>query len=182
MPATCAATAPRSRPSFKPIRGVDADRRRQLRPCADRRLLASTRKRPRRRPIPTGSSLPSNRLPFQPDWTFNLNSDYVVPIGKWRPQLLRRGFVQGQPHRREHQRDPGAGAQELCPGQFRADLQHRRDRSRRVRRTISSTPNITNSFIEKTTLENVFGPGPLASDLGIMGDKRRYGVRTRFRF
>jgi iron complex outermembrane receptor protein len=38
------------------------------------------------------------------------------------------------------------------------------------------------SFIEKTTLENVFGPGPLASDLGIMGDKRRYGVRTRFRF
>ncbi|MFL5901298.1 MAG: hypothetical protein ACJ75S_08885, partial [Solirubrobacterales bacterium] len=39
-----------------------------------------------------------------------------------------------------------------------------------------------NSFIEKTTLENVFGPGPLASDLGITGDRRRYGVRTRFKY
>ena len=38
-----------------------------------------------------------------------------------------------------------------------------------------------NSFIEKTTLENVFGPGPLASDLGVSGDRRRYGVRTRFK-
>ena len=45
------------------------------------------------------------------------------------------------------------------------------------------------SFIEETTLANIFGPlldpttgQPLASDLGITGDGRRYGVRARVRF
>ena len=28
-----------------------------------------------------GRTLASNRLAFQPDWNFSLNSDYVVPLG-----------------------------------------------------------------------------------------------------
>ena len=45
------------------------------------------------------------------------------------------------------------------------------------------------SFIERTTLANVFGPftdpttgQPLASDLGIVGERRRVGVRARYKF
>ena len=45
------------------------------------------------------------------------------------------------------------------------------------------------SYIERTTLANVFGPltdpttgQPLASDLGIIGDLRRVGVRARVKF
>jgi iron complex outermembrane receptor protein len=45
------------------------------------------------------------------------------------------------------------------------------------------------SYIERTTLADVFGPltdptngQPLASNLGIIGDLRRVGVRARVRF
>jgi len=50
--------------------------------------------------------------------------------------------------------------------------------------------NYYDSFIEQTTLANAFCPAglvgcanaALVSDLGIMGEGRRYGIRTRFRF
>ena len=38
----------------------------------------------------TGRVLSSDRLTFQPDWNFSLNSDYVVPVGNGRADLLRR--------------------------------------------------------------------------------------------
>ena len=129
----------------------------------------------------TGKELASDRLPFQPDWTFNLNSDYVVPVGSgdltFYAGLVGKGSRIGAsisetraPVLKSYVLANAALTYSIGNVEVGAFVNNLFDK------------NYYNSFIEKTTLENVFGPGPLASDLGIIGDKRRYGVRTRFRF
>ena len=129
----------------------------------------------------TGKQLASDRLPFQPDWTFNLNSDYVVPVGSgdltFYAGLVGKGSRIGAsisetraPVLKSYVLANAALTYSIGNVEIGAFVNNLFDKS------------YFNSFIEKTTLENVFGPGPLASDLGIIGDKRRYGVRTRFRF
>ena len=130
---------------------------------------------------PDGLQLASDRLPFQPDWTFNLGSDYVVPVGKGDLSFFAGIVAKGS-------RIGASISETRAPVLKRYALVNTA-----LTYSIGGIEvgafvnNLFNakyyeSFIEKTTLENVFGPGPLASDLGIMGDKRRYGVRTRFRF
>ena len=46
----------------------------------------------------TGRTLGSKRLPFQPDWTFNINSDYVVPVGKGDLDFYAGLVAKGEPH------------------------------------------------------------------------------------
>ena len=137
----------------------------------------------------TGRTLGSKRLPFQPDWTFNLGSDYVVPVGKGDidfyagvvaksdrigaslsstrvPVLKGYALVNGSITYRVGGFEIGAFANNLFDKKY------------------------YDSFIEQTTLANAFCPGgltgcanaALVSDLGIMGEGRRYGVRARFRF
>lgn len=128
----------------------------------------------------TGKQLASDRLPFQPDWTFNINSDYVVPIGRGDLDFYAGVVAKGS--------RIGASISEtrapVLPSYMLVNTA--------LTYTIGKVEvgafvdnlfdkKYYNSFIEKTTLENVFGPGPLASDLGISGDRRRYGVRTRFK-
>jgi iron complex outermembrane receptor protein len=130
---------------------------------------------------PDGLQLPSDRLPFQPDWTFNLNSDYVVPIGRGDLSFFAGVSFKGSrigasisetraPVLKSYALVNSALTYSIGGIEVGAFVNNLFD------------AKYYESFIEKTTLENVFGPGPLASDLGIMGDKRRYGVRTRFRF
>jgi iron complex outermembrane receptor protein len=132
--------------------------------------------------------LGSRRLPFQPDITGNLNSDYVVPIGKGNLTFTAGVVVKGSrvgaslnptssPVLSSYALVNGAltysvGGVEV--GIFANNLFNRK---------------YMESFIERTTLANVFGPlldpttgKPLASDLGIVGDHRRFGVRARVRF
>lgn len=130
---------------------------------------------------PDGIILASDRVPFQPDWTFNLNSDYVVPVGNGDLDL-NLGLV-GKGSRvgasLSETRSPVLSSYILVNGGITYTIG-----GVEVGAFVNNLFNTKylESFIEKTTLENVFGPGPLASDLGIIGDRRRYGVRARFRF
>ena len=129
----------------------------------------------------TGKVLASKRLPFQPDWTFNINSDYVLPVGTGDLTFTAGAVAKGSRIGASisETRAPVLKAYVLVNGAITYAINNIE-----VGAFVNNAFNAKyyDSFIEKTTLENVFGPGPLASDLGIMGDKRRYGVRARFRF
>ena len=129
----------------------------------------------------TGLTLASKRLPFQPDWTFNINSDYVVPLGRGDLTFTTGAVAKGSRigATLSETRAPVLKSYVLVNGAITYAI----DRIE-IGAFVNNAFNAKyyDSFIEKTTLENVFGPGPLASDLGVMGDRRRYGVRTRVRF
>jgi len=137
----------------------------------------------------TGLTLASNRLPFQPDWTFNANSDYVVPVGKG--DLTFSTGVTGKSTRIAATLSETNAPVLKTYALVNASITYR----------IGGiefggfVDNLFNahyfdSYIEKQTLANFFGPpilpngqvNPLVSDLGIVGDLRRYGVRARVRF
>jgi iron complex outermembrane receptor protein len=137
----------------------------------------------------TGKVLGSKRLPFQPDWTFNIASDYVVPIGKGELDFYTGVVAKGSrigaslsetrvPVLKSYALVNGALTYRLGGFEIGAFVNNAFDKK------------YFDSFIEQTTLANAFCPGglagcpnaPLVSDLGIMGEGRRYGVRTRFRF
>lgn len=130
---------------------------------------------------PDGKQLASRRLPFQPDWTFNINSDYVIPVGSGDLTLNVGAVAKGSRIGASisETRAPVLESYVLVNGAVTYAVGNFE-----IGAFVNNAFNAEyyDSFIEKTTLENVFGPGPLASDLGIMGDKRRYGVRTRVRF
>ncbi|HUD93542.1 TonB-dependent receptor, partial [Sphingobium sp.] len=127
----------------------------------------------------TGRTLSSDHLTFQPDWMYNISSDYVVPLGDNR--LTFNASLNGKGRRLAatlNQTTPTflkgyavvngsitfatAGGIELAV--FGQNLFNKK---------------YYESYIEKTTLQLAGLP---ASDLGIIGDLRRYGVRASFRF
>ncbi|WP_240309364.1 MULTISPECIES: TonB-dependent receptor [Sphingomonas] len=134
----------------------------------------------------TGRTLASDRLPFQPDYNYYLNSDYVVPLGKGSvafdagvvgkgsriPASIRQiaPEVPGQPPLRALKAYALVNASltyrvgGIEIGGFVDNLFNKK---------------YFESYIERTTLILAGLPN---SDVGIIGDKRRYGVRTRFRF
>jgi iron complex outermembrane receptor protein len=132
--------------------------------------------------------LGSRRLPFQPDFTANLNSDYVVPIGNGNLTLTAGVVAKGS--RVGASLNPNTASvlkgYALVNGAITYSIG-----GVEVGAFVNNLFNkrYMESFIERTTLANIFGGAtdpttgqPLASDLGIIGDLRRYGVRARFRF
>ena len=126
----------------------------------------------------TGRVLSSDRLTFQPDWSFSVYSDYVVPIGN--DSLTFTAGLVGKGERL------AATLNETTPTFLdsyilaNAALTYRRGG---IELSIFGD-NIFNadyfdSYIEQTTLALAGLP---ASDLGIIGDPRRYGVRLRFEY
>ena len=134
----------------------------------------------------TGRTLASDRLSFQPDWNFSLNSDYVVPVG--RGDLVFNAGLVGK-----GSRIPASIRQETpeVPGQpelreLKAYVLTNGSLTYRIGdiEIAAFVNNLFNkkyfeSYIEQTTL---ILAGLPHSDVGIIGDKRRYGVRTRIRF
>ncbi|HYI39246.1 MAG TPA: TonB-dependent receptor [Allosphingosinicella sp.] len=126
----------------------------------------------------TGRVLSSDRLTFQPDWNFSLYSDYVVPLGKDR--LTFTAGVIGKGSRL-------AGTlNETTPTildeyfLLNAQVAYRHGP---LELSVFAN-NLLNedyfeSYIERTTLVLAGLP---ASDLGIVGDRRRVGIRARLEF
>ena len=127
----------------------------------------------------TGRTLSSDRLTFQPDWMFNLSSDYVVPIGD--DSLTFNASVNGKGKRL------AATLNQTTPTILKSYMLVNGSITYRTAGAIELAVFGTNlfnkryfdSYIEKTTLALAGLP---ASDLGIIGDLRRYGVRASFRF
>ena len=127
----------------------------------------------------TGRVLSSDRLTFQPDWSANLYSDYDIELGGDDVVTLTAG-VTGKGKRL-------AGTLNQTTPTFLDSYW-----LTNVAATWKTGPvevgvfanNLFNedyfeSYIEKTTLQLAGLP---ASDLGIVGDRRRYGVRASLRF
>lgn len=126
----------------------------------------------------TGRTLSSDRLTFQPDWNFSLNSDYVVPLG--RGDLTFTAGLIGKGSRL------AATLNETTPTILDDYVLVNGSISYRIG-GLEVQAFVTNlfqedyfeSYIEKTTL---ILAGLTPTDVGIIGDRRRYGIRTRFRF
>ncbi len=126
----------------------------------------------------TGRRLSSDHLTFQPDWTANLATDYTVPLGGG--ELVFSANVSGKGKRLAatlNQTTPtfldsywltgGSITYRTGPVEVAAFV------------TNAFKEKYWESYIEKTTLQLAGLP---ASDLGIMGEGRRYGVRASLKF
>lgn len=132
--------------------------------------------------------LGSRRLPFQPDFTGNINSDYVVPVGDGNLTFTASVVAKGS--RVGASLNPNTGSVLKGYALVNGALTYSIGKVE-IGAFVNNLFNkrYMESFIEKTTLANVFGPltdpttgQPLASDLGIIGDLRRVGVRARVKF
>jgi iron complex outermembrane receptor protein len=135
---------------------------------------------------PDGRTLASNRLAFQPDWNFSLNSDYVVPLGNgdltFNANLVGKGARIPASIRQETPEFPGHPELRELKGYVltNGSITYRINNIE-IGAFVNNLFNTKyyESYIERTTLVLAGLPN---SDVGIMGDKRRYGVRTRVRF
>lgn len=134
----------------------------------------------------TGRTLASNRLSFQPDWNFFVNSNFVVPVGSgdlvFDAGLVGKGSripasirqitpeVPGQPELRPLK------SYVLANGSIGYHVG-----GIEVSAFVNNLFNkkYFESYIERTTLILAGLPN---SDVGIIGDRRRYGVRARVKF
>ena len=126
----------------------------------------------------TGRTLASDRLTFQPDWTANLATDYTFDLGGG--ELVLGANVSGKGKRLAatlNETTPtfldsywlvGASATyKTGPVEIAAFVNN------------AFNEDYWESYIEQTTLVLAGLP---ASDLGIQGDGRRYGVRASLKF
>jgi iron complex outermembrane receptor protein len=127
----------------------------------------------------TGRQLSSDRLTFQPDWMANISTDYRIEMGGDDEVVLSAGLF-GKGKRL------AATLNETTPTFLdsywltNASIAYR---TGPVEIALFAN-NLFNteyfeSYIEKTTLALAGLP---ASDLGITGDRRRYGVRASLKF
>ncbi len=126
----------------------------------------------------TKRKLSSDRLTFQPDWNFSLYSDYVVPVGK--DKLTFTAGVVGKGSRL------GGTLNETTPTILdeyflvNAQVSYRHGPLElSVFANNLFNEDYFESYIERTTLALANLP---ASDLGIIGDRRRVGIRARLDF
>ncbi len=126
----------------------------------------------------TGRQLATDRLTFQPDWMYNLATDYVVPLGD--DSLTFSASMNGKGAR------SAASLNETTPTilkgyvLFNGSISYRTgDLELALFGNNLFNKKYYDSYIEKTTLQLAGLP---ASDLGIIGDLRRYGVRASLRF
>lgn len=122
--------------------------------------------------------LPTDRLIFQPDWNFNLSTDYVVPVGEG--DLVFFAGITGKGDRK------GAGLSET----FSPTLEKYFIVNSSIAYHIGNVEisvfvnnlfdaDYFESYIDESLLAAVGLP---SSSLGIVGDRRRVGVRTRLTF
>lgn len=127
----------------------------------------------------TGMTLSSDRLTFQPDWTASFSSDYRIETGSDSDVTLSAGLV-GKGKRLAATLNPATPTFLDSYWLTNASVAYR---TGPVEVALFAN-NIFNtkyfeSYIEKTTLALAGLP---ASDLGITGDRRRYGVRASLKF
>ena len=126
----------------------------------------------------TGRRLASDRLPFQPDWNFNLRSDYTVPVGAG--EVILGGALIGKGSR------VSASLSETNAPVLKRYILTNASLTYKINQ-IEVTGFVDNlfkkdyfeSYIEKTTL---ILAGLAPNDVGIPGEQRRIGIRTRLVF
>lgn len=127
----------------------------------------------------TGRQLPSDRIPFNPDWTLNLQTDYVVPLG--RGDLTFTGGVVGKGDR------VGSSLSETFSPKLtsyflaNASIIYRIDN---LEMAIFSNNLFDEEYYESYIDSSVLTVAglPALGSLGQIGDGRRVGVRVGYSF
>lgn len=129
----------------------------------------------------TGFSLPSDRIIFTPDWNYHVGSTYWLPIGD--DELVFSASVVGKGERL------GSTLSETFAPELEAYhlvdtyVAWRRDRFElAVFAKNLFDEEYFESYIDRSLLERAGVPPFIVSNLGIPGDKRRYGVRATYEF
>ncbi|NTZ43199.1 TonB-dependent receptor [Altererythrobacter sp. SALINAS58] len=127
----------------------------------------------------TGRTLSSDRLTFQPDWMANLATEYTFDLGG-DSEFVLSANVTGKGERLAgtlNETTPTFLDSYWLVGAAATYRQGPFEVAAFVRNALQE--DYWESYIEQTTL---LLAGLPASDLGIMGDARRYGVRASMRF
>ncbi len=129
----------------------------------------------------TGVHVSSDRVIFTPDYNFNFNTTYTVPVGD-NAVLLDAGIF-GKGSRIGSSLDPDVAPRLSAYAITNASLGFRFSSGLTVTAFGTNLFNtkFIESYIDKSALVRA-GLAPLASNLAIQGDRRRYGVRASFRF
>lgn len=127
----------------------------------------------------TGRQLPSNRLPFEPDWSANLQTNYVKPIG--RGDLILSGGVVGK-----GERNGASLSQTFAP---RLDAYWLANASVAYRWDGFEVAVFANNLFDEDYYEAFIDSSvlsvaglPALGSLGLIGDGRRVGVRFGYSF
>ena len=129
----------------------------------------------------TGVHVSSDRIIFTPDYNFNASTTYTVPIGV-EALVLNAGVV-GKGSRIGSSLDPNV-APRLSPYTLtNASIAFRFSSGLELAAFGTNLFNTKyiESYIDKSALVRA-GLTPIAANLAIQGDRRRYGVRGTFRF
>ena len=128
----------------------------------------------------TGTHVSSNRLIFTPDWNFNLDTSYTLPLGP--DDVVFDAGVVGKGSRPGSSLDPNTSpilsAYYLANGSV--TWKHNAFQVSLFANNLFNEKYIE-SYIDKSALVRA-GLAFLAQDLAIQGDRRRYGVRVGYRF
>jgi iron complex outermembrane receptor protein len=129
----------------------------------------------------TGVHVSTDRLIFTPDYNFNLNTTYTVPVGE--NTLLLDAGITGKGSRIGSTLDPAVAPR--LSGYTLTNASIGFSFANGLTLTAFGT-NLFNtkyieSYIDKSALVRA-GLAPIAANLAIQGDHRRYGVRASFKF
>ncbi len=126
----------------------------------------------------TGRVLSSDRLTFQPDYTFAVNSDYEVPIGDDTLTFSLGATGKGERLAATLNQTTPTFIDSYVLVNAQVTYAHG-PLEFSLFATNAFNEDYWESYIERTTLALAGLP---ASDLGIIGDRGRYGARVRFAF
>jgi iron complex outermembrane recepter protein len=131
----------------------------------------------------TGTSLPSNRILFTPDWNYNLDSSYTFPMLNGRDFMELMVGTVGKGSRTGSSLNPAVAPVLSSYSLINASLTYRMPHLEfALFATNLLDRQYFESYIDSSALIRAGLPAALASDLGLMGDRRRVGIRGKFSF
>lgn len=129
----------------------------------------------------TGSRVSTDHIIFTPDWNFNIGSNYTVPVGDdalvFDANLIAKGSRFGS------SLDPAVAPKLAAYYLVNGSIAYRLKSGIEVAAFATNLFNekYIESYIDRSALVRA-GLAPLAQNLAIPGDRRRYGVRASVRF
>lgn len=129
-----------------------------------------------------GTSLPSDRILFQPDWNFFVTPSYTIPLGGGDLRFDATAIYKGE--RAGSSLSPTFSP--MLEGYYllNGNISYSRDEwTVALWGTNLTDEEYYDSYLDRSLLGALFGDAsPITRNLGIMGDGRRVGVRVSARF
>jgi iron complex outermembrane receptor protein len=131
----------------------------------------------------TGFALSSSRILFTPDWNYNIDSIYSIPVMDGRDALEFMVGAVGKGSRMGSSLDPNVAPLLSAYSLVNTSLTYRFPHTE-VALFVTNLfdKKYFESYIDSSALVRAGLPPQLASDLGFEGDLRRIGIRAKYSF